>query len=72
MQSVAMLPDEQPSPEQIAILRRMTPEQRWRTAQGLYWTMRRHKAAYLRSRHSDWTEEQVADEVRRICLNGRT
>jgi hypothetical protein len=72
MQSVAMLPDEQPSPEQIVILRRMTPEQRWRTAQRLYWTMRRHKAAYLRSRHSDWTEEQVAAEVKRICLHGRT
>ncbi|HJR70530.1 MAG TPA: hypothetical protein VKA43_10855 [Gammaproteobacteria bacterium] len=72
MQSVAMLPDEQPSPEQISILRRMTPEQRWRTAQRLYWTMRRHKAAYLRSRYSDWTEEQVASEVKRICLNGRT
>jgi hypothetical protein len=72
MQSAGMLPDEQPSPEQVAMLRRMTPEQRWQTAHTLYWTMRRHKAAYLRSRHSEWTEQQVADEVRRIFLNGRT
>ncbi|HET8699866.1 MAG TPA: hypothetical protein VFO94_20455 [Gammaproteobacteria bacterium] len=67
-----MLPDEQPTPEQIEILRRMTMEQRWRTARQLYWTMRRHKAAYLRSRHPHWSDEQVADEVRRICLNART
>ena len=72
MQSFGMLADEQTSPEQIAIFRRMTPEQRWRTARRLYWTMRRHKAAYLRSQHPDWTDGQLADEVKRIFLNART
>src|SRR5437868_6576297 len=44
-----MLADEEASPEQIEVLRRMTPEQRWRAAHRLYWTMRRHKTAFLHS-----------------------
>ena len=67
-----MLADEQTSPEQFAIYRRMTPEQRWRAASRLYWTCRRHKAAFLRSQHSDWTEEQLSAEVRRIFVHART
>lgn len=67
-----MLAEEQASPEQIAIFRRMTPEQRWRAAHRLYWTCRRHKAAFLRSQHPDWTEPRVEDEVRRIFQNART
>jgi len=67
-----MLPDEQASVEQIDILRRMTPEQRWRAAHRLYWTMRQHKAAFLQSEHPDWSERQVQDEVRRVFSNART
>lgn len=67
-----MLADEQTSPEQFAIYRRMTPEQRWRAANRLYWTSRRHKAAFLRSLHPEWTRQQVDDEVRRIFSNART
>jgi hypothetical protein len=67
-----MLADEQLSPEQIAVFRRMTPEQRWRAAHRLYWTMRRHKAAFLRSQHPDWPEKKVEDEVRRIFSYART
>lgn len=67
-----MLADEQPSPEQIAILRRMTPEERWSAARRLYWTCRRHKAAFLRSQHPNWSKEQVQDEVCRIFQNART
>ena len=67
-----MLPDEQASPEQIEIFRRMTPEQRWQAAQRLYWTMRRHKAAFLRSQHPEWPEERVLGDVRRIFANART
>ena len=72
MQSSAMLTDEQPTPEQIAALRRMTPEQRWRTARSFYWTLRRHKAAFIHSQRPDWTEVRVADEVKRIFLNAGT
>ena len=64
--SAIMLQDEQPSPDQIAILRRMTPEQRWRAAHRLYWSCRRHKAAYLGSTHPDWPRQQIEDEVKRI------
>jgi hypothetical protein len=67
-----MLPDEQASPEQIAILRRMSPEQRWQAAHRLYWTMRRHKTAFLRSLHPDWPEQRVAAEVREIFSHART
>ena len=67
-----MLPDEQTSPEQIAVFRRMTPDQRWRAAHRLYWTMRRHKAAFLHSQHPDWPEQRVAAEVREIFSHART
>ena len=67
-----MLPDEQPSPEQIEILRRMKPERRLALAEQLYWTAREMKAAWLRAQHADWSEEQVSREVTRIFSNART
>jgi hypothetical protein len=67
-----VLTNEQPGAEQVAVLRRMTPEQRWRAAHHLYWTCRRHKAAFLRSQHPDWAAERVENEVRRIFQNART
>jgi hypothetical protein len=69
---VVVLPDEQPSPEQLAIFRRMTPEQRLSLAEQLYWSARELKAAWLRSQHTDWSEEQIAREVRRLFTNART
>ena len=66
------LPDEQTSPEQIAVFRRMTPEQRWGAAHRLYWTARRHKTAFIQSQHPDWPEERVAAEVREIFSHART
>jgi hypothetical protein len=67
-----MLKDEQPSGEQIAIFRRMTPEQRWKAAHRLYWSCRRHKQAFIRSQHPEWPDTQVENEVRRIFQNART
>jgi hypothetical protein len=69
---VAVPPDEETSPEQIAALRRLSPEQRWRAAHRLYWTMRRHKAAFLQSQHPDWPEAHVAARVREIFSRVRT
>jgi len=69
--SKSMLLDEQTSPEQIAILRRMTPERRLALAEGLYWTAREMKKAWLRAQHSDWSDEQVAREVTRIFRDAR-
>jgi len=40
--TAGVLSDEQTSSEQIAVFRRMTPEQRWHAARRLYWTMRWH------------------------------
>jgi len=67
-----MLPDEQPSPEQIAALRAMPGEKRLKLAVQLYWSARNLKTAAVRSRHPDWSETQVKEEVRRIYLHART
>lgn len=64
--------DERTSIEQIAVFRSMTPDQRWRAAHRLYWTMRRHKSAFLRAQHPDWPESRVDEEVRGIFSNART
>jgi hypothetical protein len=61
-----------PSPDQLRALRRLTPEQRYRASREMYWTLRRHKAAFLRSLHADWSEEQVEAEVLRIFRDART
>ena len=67
-----MLPDEQTSPEQFEALRRMTPERRLALAEQLYWTARELKAAGVRAHHPDWSEEQVAREVKRLFTHART
>jgi len=67
-----VLPDEKPSPEQIAIFREMTPERRLSLAEQLYWTARELKAAWLRARHPEWPEEKVSQEVTRLFLHART
>jgi len=67
-----MLPDERPDPEQVEILRRMTPEQRWRAAHQLYWALRRHSAAFLRAEHPEWSENRIAEEVKRRFLHARS
>jgi hypothetical protein len=50
----------------------MTPDQRWRAARQLYWTMRRHKAAFIQSQHPDWPSPRVAAQVREIFSHART
>ena len=61
-----------PSSEQLEIYRRMTQEQRWQAGRRLYWTLRRHKAAFLRQQHPEWTEAAVAAAVRRSFLHARS
>ena len=67
-----MLPDEQTTPEQIAIFRQMTPERRLWLAEQLYWSAREIKAAWLRAQHIDWSEERIAREVTRAFTDART
>jgi hypothetical protein len=64
--------DEGTSLEQFEIFRRMTPGRRLELAEQLYWSARTWKAGWLRSLHSDWSEEQVAHEVTCIFQNART
>ena len=63
---------EKPSPEYVAILRRMTGAQRLRAASGLYWSARKLKAARLREQHPEWTEEQVQQRVKEIFMHAVT
>ena len=63
------LPDEQPSPEQLAIYRTMTGQRRLEIAEQLFWTARALKTAGVRHQHPDWPEEKVMAEVNRIFLH---
>jgi hypothetical protein len=67
-----VLPDEQTTPEQFEAFRRMSPGRRLALAEKLYWSARELKAAWLRTQHPDWSEEQVAREVTRIFLRARS
>lgn len=67
-----MLADEETSPKQFAIYRRMTPERWLALAEQLCWTAREMKGAWIRSLHADWPEEKVRREVARIFSHART
>lgn len=67
-----MLPDEKLSPKQIEVLRAMPGERRLRLAEQLYWSARKIKLAGLRAQHSEWTEEQLNAELRRVFTHART
>lgn len=62
-------PDDDPSPEQIELLREMTGQQRFALAETMFWEARELKAAGVRHQHPDWSAEQVTAEVSRIFLN---
>ena len=66
------LPDEDPSPEQIEIYRRMTPGRRLEVAEQLYWSARRMKWAWVKAQHPDWTDEQIEAEVTRNFSHARS
>ncbi|HMP82842.1 MAG TPA: hypothetical protein PKA41_09095 [Verrucomicrobiota bacterium] len=65
-------PDDDPSPEQIAILRQMSPGRRLEIAEQMYWSARRMKAAWLRTLHPDWSDAEVEAEVTRIFSHARS
>ena len=64
-----MLADEQTSPERIAILRRMMPEEKFKAAERMYWEARRLKEDELRNLNPNWSEQEIHDETKRIFLN---
>jgi hypothetical protein len=63
---------DRPSPEQVARYRAMTPAERLRQAERLYWSARRLREAHERALHPDWTDDEVHAHVRRIFLRART
>ncbi len=54
------------------ILQAMSPAQKLRAAQRLYYSARQLKAAALRTAHPDWTEEAIRQAVRQIFLYARS
>lgn len=61
-----------PSPQQIERYRAMTPAQRLQAAFALNHEARRLRAAYERTQHPEWTEEQIAAHVKRVFLFATT
>jgi hypothetical protein len=60
------------TPEEIRILRAMTPAQKLEAAEEMYRAARDIKAAALRQQHPDWSEDEIRRKVREVFLNGRT
>ncbi len=60
------------TPEYVAMLRRLSGQQKLRTAFAMYWSARALKAAGLRSRFPNWSEEQVQQKVKEIFLHAST
>ncbi len=60
------------TPEYIAMLRRLSGQQKLRTAFSMYWSARALKAAGLRSQFPNWSEEQVQQKVKEIFLHATT
>ena len=59
-------------PEQIRALRKMPLERRAELALDFIRSMRRLKATALRAQHPDWSEQEVAAELRRLTLHARS
>ena len=54
------------------IVQAMTPAQKLRAAERLYYSARELKAAALRAEHPDWTDEAIGQAVRTIFLYARS
>jgi hypothetical protein len=51
-------------------LQAMSPAQKLRAAERLYYSARQLKAAALRAEHPDWTDEAIRQAVREFFLYG--
>jgi len=63
--------DDDPSPQQIEVYRRMPGTRRLKLAEQMFWFARDLKTAGVRHQHPDWADEQVIAEVNRIFLHAR-
>jgi hypothetical protein len=66
LQSDAMM-----NAEERKILQAMSPAQKLRAAERLYYSARQLKEAALRAQHPDWTDEAIRKAVRDIFLYAR-
>ena len=57
--------------EERKILQAMSPAQKLRAAERLYYSARQLKEAALRAQHPDWTDEAIRKAVRDIFLYAR-
>jgi hypothetical protein len=60
------------TPEYITMLRRLSGQQKLRTAFAIYWSARALKAAGLRSQFPNWSEDRVQQKVKEIFLHATT
>jgi Rv0078B-related antitoxin len=58
--------------EMQQILQAMSPAQKLRAAERLYYSARQLKAAALRAEHPDWSDEGIRRAVREIFLYARS
>ncbi len=58
--------------EEQKIVQAMSPAQKLRAAERLYYSARQLKAAALRTQHPDWTDEAIRKAVRDIFLYARS
>jgi hypothetical protein len=58
--------------EEQKIVQAMSPAQKLRAAERLYYSARQLKAAALRGQHPDWTDEAIRQAVRQIFLYARS
>lgn len=58
--------------EQVRAIRAMSFPQRLAVGMGLIRSARKLKRAALRQQHPDWTDTEIADEMRRLTSHGRT
>lgn len=58
--------------EMQQILQAMTPAQKLRAAERLYFSARQLKAAALRAENPDWTSEAIRQAVSQIFLHARS
>ncbi len=58
--------------EEQKIVQAMSPAQKLRAAERLYYSARELKTAALRAQHPDWTDEAIRQAVREIFLYARS
>ena len=60
------------NPEVKKVLQALSPAQKLRAAERLYYSARQLKSAALRAEHPDWTNDAIRQAVRPIFLHARS